>query len=443
MTTKTLPAGPQGSWIMGSLREFQRDALGFLTASREQYGDVVPFRLGGVRAVAFNHPDQIEQILVHRHKQFIKSDYLRRGKVLLGEGLLTSEGQFWLRQRRLAQPAFHRDRILGYGTEMARLTAQMLDSWRDGEVRDIHDDMIHLTMRIITRTMFGADLGDEEGDVGQSIEVAIREWNEMAFRPPFTDTWPLPGNRRLKAAVERLDLLVYRLIRERRQSGADPGDLLSMLLSARDEDGSAMSDKQLRDEVLTLFGAGHETTANSLTWTWHLLGQHPAVRQRLEAELGALLAGRLPTVADLPQLRYTTQVITESMRLYPPAWAISRDSVERVEIGGYPLTAGTLVITAPWVVHRDPRWFPEPEAFRPERWDGELEKRLPTYAYFPFGGGPRVCIGRQFAQMEAVLILAAVAQRYRMCPVEGHPVVPETTVTLRPRHGLQMRLSRI
>jgi cytochrome P450 len=354
--------------------------------------------------------------------------------------LLTSEGDFWLRQRRLAQPAFHRARIAGYASTMVEYTERLLHEWQDGEERDIHKEMMRLTLQIVGKTLFDADVEHDAQDVGKSLELLLEIGADFR-RTLFVPQWlPTPTNLRKERAIRQIERVLYRIIAEKRASGRDAGDLLSMLLAAQDEDGSRMTDQQLRDEAITLFLAGHETTANTLSWTWWLLAQNPAVEAKLHAELRTVLAGRAPTLEDLPKLIYTNHVITESMRLYPPAWGTARTAIEDHEIAGYAVPKGSGVSFAQWTVHRDARWYDAPEEFRPERWEGDLLKRIPKFAYFPFGGGPRQCIGNSFALMESVLTLATIAQRYRFRLVEGHPVVPLASITLRPRYGIRVVL---
>jgi cytochrome P450 len=421
------------------MSDYAKDPLGFMTRSLE-WGDIVRLRFGP-RAVAFiNHPDLIEQVLVTQNKSFSKHEGIRRGRLLLGDGLLLSEGDFWRRQRRLAQPAFHRDRLATYSQVMVEQTDRMLATWRDGERRDVHAEMMHLTLSVVAKTLFNHDVTGETDTVGKALTVALHEWNRSMSRPDMLNKLPIPPVRRYRQATAELDAIVYRIIAERRASGDDPGDLLSMLLSARDDDGSGMTDKQLRDEVMTLFLAGHETTANMLAWTWYLLTQNPAVAAKLRAELDEVLGGRLPTLEDLPRLPYTEMVITESMRLYPPAPGVGREALEDVEVGGYLIPKGMSLFAMSWVMHRDPRNFEEPLVFRPERWADGLAKRLPAFAYFPFGGGPRLCIGKSFALMEGALMLAAIAQRFAMRLAPGARVEPATAITLRPKYGMPMEL---
>jgi cytochrome P450 len=434
------PPGPSPDSRSGSFRNYSRDPLGFLPTLGREYGDIVTMRFYKFRVYYVNHPDYIEEVLVNQARKFIKGRILRANKGLFGNGLLTSEGDFWLRQRRLAQPAFHRARIAAYAETMVRLAERMLEGWRDGESRDVHAEMMRLTLQIVSKTLFDADVDADVQEVNRALE-AIMEHNSDFRRLILTPSW-LPTLRNIRAALatRRLNKIIYRIIGQRRAEGRNAGDLLSMLLHAQDEDGSRMTDRQLRDEVITLFLAGHETTALSLSWTWWLLAQHPQVEAKLHAELDATLGGRTPALEDLPKLRCLDHVVTESMRLYPPAWGMARLAIEDAEIGGYKIRKGSGVSLSQWVVHRDPRWYESPEEFQPERWEGDLLKRLPRFAYFPFGGGPRQCIGNTFALMETALILATIAQKFRLRLVPGHAVAPIASITLRPRHGIRVTL---
>jgi cytochrome P450 len=413
------------------------DPLGYFTGLVREYGDLIGLRILNFRILLINHPDHIEDVLVNHPRKFIKGRVLKANKRVFGSGLLTSEGDFWLRQRRLAQPAFHRARIAGYASTMVEYTERLLHEWQDGEERDIHKEMMRLTLQIVGKTLFDADVERDAQDVGKSMELLL-ELGADFRRTVLIPHWlPTPANLRLEGAIRKIEKVLYRIIAEKRASGRDAGDLLSMLLAAQDEDGSRMTDKQLRDEAITLFLAGHETTANTLSWTWWLLAQNPAVESKLHDELRAVLGGRTPSLDDLPKLAYTNHIITESMRLYPPAWGTARTAIEDHEIAGYSVPKGSGVSFAQWTVHRDPRWYDTPEEFRPARWEGDLLKRIPRFAYFPFGGGPRQCIGNSFALMEAALVLATIAQQYRFRLVEGHQVVPLASITLRPRHGIR------
>ena len=410
-----------------------------------------------------HHPALIEEVLVTRQRDFAKGRFYRILGPLLGDGLLTSEGDAWRRNRRLAQPAFHRQRVAAYGRTMVDATERLLREWQPGAVRDVHADMMRLTLNIVVKTLLDADAEGEAAEVGQALPTALRELDGLMNGPAFLlpQALPTPGKRRLAQAVRRLDAVVYRIIAERRARPGDRGDLLSMLLQAHGEpdapdapeqtgpqgsprsrvpERDAGADRQLRDEVMTIMLAGHETTALALTWTWYLLSQHPETFEPLREELRRELGGRPPEVSDLPRLPYTEQVLTESMRLYPPIPVIARQAIADCELGGYPVPAGTPVSLAQWTVHRDPRFYEAPEDFRPQRWANGLASRLPRFAYFPFAGGPRGCIGSSFAMMEATMVLATIAQRFRPRLVPGHPVVPLPALTLRPADGLPMTL---
>jgi cytochrome P450 len=446
MEVKPLPRGPKGRFLLGSGPALARDQLGFYVACAREYGDVVPVRLGPRRALLIYHPDTIEDVLVTRSRDFIKSPGVRLLGWLLGEGLLLSEGDFWLRQRRLVQPAFHRQRLAAYGEVMTAYTSRQVDAWKDGDVRDVHMEMMALTQAIVAKTLFDADIADasESHAIGQASKVLMEDFGiRVGSALQLIPRWvPTPANLRTRRAIRRLDQVVYRMIAARRRSDEDRGDLLSILLHAQDaDDGSRMTNRQVRDEVMTLFMAGHETTAVALSWTWYLLAHHPEADAKLAAELETVVGDRNLTVADLPKLTYADMIVAESMRLYPPAYAMGRQATRQTEIGGYAVAPGTIVILPTWVVHRDPRWYEAPEAFRPERWADDPGRRLPRFAYFPFGGGPRQCIGNGFAMMEAILVLATIARRFRLTMEPGQRITPTPYVTVRPEPGLRMRLA--
>ena len=442
--SRSRPPGPTGHPLAGNLFDYTRDHLGFLTRCAREYGDVVGLRFVNVPVYLLNHPDHVEYVLVQNHRNFIKSKGVRHSLGFLGDGLLTSEGSFWRRQRRLAQPAFHRERIDAYGGAMVECAERAISGWKGNETRDVHEDMGRLALDVVAKTLFGTLLTVEFEEVGAALETITQRFTGrggILFHIP--EKVPTPANLRFRRAIRLLDGIIYKIIEGRRAGGERDGDLLSMLLEARDEEtGESMSDRQLRDEVMTIFLAGHETTANALSWTWYLLARHPEAEVRLLEELGEVLGGCAPTVGDLPRLRYTDMVVKESMRLYPPAWAFGRETVEDCEIGGYHVPAGTQLVMSQWVMHRDPRYYKRAGEFRPERWvDGSVEE-LPPYAYFPFGGGPRLCIGRSFAKMEAVLLLATIAQKFRLRLAQDRPVEPQPSITLRPRNGMRVVLTR-
>lgn len=446
------PPGPPDKLPFGidHLLNVTRDPLAHLKAV-SRYGDVVHYVIGRgklkMNVFHFNHPDYIREVLVTNQRNYDKGESILLLKDLLGEGLLTSGGDFHLRQRRLVQPAFHKKRIAAFGKLMTDFANRKVASWPDGATLDLAEEMKQLTLEIVVKSLFDSDL-DRENTVIREALVGLNDWADRILLPPklarLLGRLPLPATRRFKKARQALYTYMDRLIAERRASGADHGDLLSMLLQATDEEGdkTGMSNEQVRHEILTMFLAGHETTSLALMWTWYLLSQNPAAATKLQAELDGVLGGRTPTVDDLPHLPYTEKVFTEAMRLYPPAYATSRYSVKEQQVGGYTVPAGSRIILSQYVTQRDPRFFPDPEKFDPDRWTPEFKAALPKFAYWPFGGGPRLCIGEPFAWMEGQLLIATIAQRcdFRLLP--GHPVANWPQVTLRARHGMQMIVSR-
>jgi cytochrome P450 len=435
------PPGPKGAPLMGVMRDFNHDQLSFIERCRDEYGDVVWMRFLYVPAIFLYHPDDVEYVLVTNAKNFIKSMSLRSNffQRLVGNGLLTSQGEEWKRQRRLSQPAFHRERVASYGQVMVDYATRLTGKWNEGEHRDIHRDMMRLTLEIVVQCLFSADVSSDVDHVGATLKELVKPFASQATLGwILNNRLPTPTHLRFHALAKKIDRVVYRIISERRASSEDKGDLLSMLLAARDEDGSQMDDRQLRDEVMTLFLAGHETTALTLAWSWYLLGTHPEVEEKFHAELDEVLDGRAATMADLARLKYTEQIAKECMRLYPPAYGLGREAINDCEIGGYHVPAGTQVFMFQWATQRDPRYYDEPEAFRPERWTEDFIEQLPKYAYFPFGGGPRVCIGASFAMMEIILCLAAIGQRFRLEIDRKHPVSIFPAMSLRPKDGIKI-----
>jgi cytochrome P450 len=405
---------------------------------------VVGLRLGSKQAVLVSQPSLIKSILIGRNREFTKSALLRDGRRLFGNGLIMSGDEFWRRQRKMIQPGFHHERVMDYSRTMVAYAEQMLDGWRDGERREIHSDLMALTLRIVCQTLFGADATGFTERVEAATTTAARHFSERTgnLGVLLPESLPLPANVAYLRAAQTLDDIIFGIIDRRRRSGEEPDDLLTMMLSARDDLGRPMTDEQLRDELMTLFLAGHETTAASLSWIFWLLGQHPRVEERLLAEFDSELGGRPATAEDLPALPYADAVVAEALRLYPPIWALARETIGPCEIGGYEVPAESLVIASQWVVQRDRRWFHEPAAFRPERWLGGQTQRTTDFTYFPFGGGARQCIGLDFARVETVLVLAAIASRFDLELDPNHVVVPWPSVTLRPRDGVRVTLRR-
>ena len=435
--------GPQRRYPGEFALAVTRRPLEFLPALARDYGDVAAFHIGPQPIVLLSHPDQIRDVFVTHGRQFHKGRGLERAKVLLGEGLLTSEDDLHLRQRRLVQPAFHRARIAAYGETMASYAERRGNQWRDGQVLDISREMAAYTLAVVGKTLFDADIEREAHEIGEALGAAIAAFNYTVLPlGALLLKLPLPLARRFRRGRERLDETIYRMIEERRRSGDDRGDLLSMLLLAHDieGDGSGMSDRQLRDEVMTLLLAGHETTANLLTWSFYLLSQHPDVEERLHAELDRLGRARLGA-DDVVRLPYARAVIAETMRLYPPAWIVGRRALTAYDVGEFTIPARSLVLMSQWIVHRDARWWPDADRFQPERWlpgGSALDPSRPKFSYFPFGAGTRVCIGEQFAWMEGILGLAALARRWRLRLADGQRVVPQPIITLRAKHGMRM-----
>lgn len=491
---RNLPPGPRGWFVFGNVPLPGGDWLAGFERAARNFGNVVYFQFLHVPMTMLVHPEDIEAVLLTDPANVFKSrDYRALAKVL-GHGLLTSEGEEWHTQRKMLQPAFRRENILSYAPVMSDCAIRMMSRWRDGETRDLHQEMMALTLDIVARALFGADVSSSTERVGSALETAMKQFTRIAgwaFLLP--DRFPVPGTRRMRSARLELDNVIYGIIRERRAYQEKVGagnsrDLLSALLQIRDDAGRPLSDLQLRDQLMTLFLAGHETTAIALTWTWYLLAANPAAERKLHVELDAVLQGRAPSAEDLPRLPYTEMVIKESMRLYPPAWGIGRQSRIEFQAGGYTLPARTNIFLIPWVTHRDARFFPDPGNFIPERWREDVtpnfrsddlrsdaprsganpeasthaaagsagkqadaarcpvvdysaaNRKRPRFAYFPFGGGPRVCIGAGLAMMESTLLLAAIAQRFRFELVPDHPIKLFPSVTLRPKYGVRATL---
>ncbi|MEM7154548.1 MAG: cytochrome P450 [Myxococcota bacterium] len=438
-----LPPGPPGVPLLAIIR-LLRNPLQTLTATREQYGDVTCFRVGKIRFVSVADPELAHHVLVRNHRNYIKSASYQGLQLVLGQGLVTSEGSHWRRQRKLAQPAFHRQRLAKLAETMAECVHERLEQWdaRQSPEVDLHEEMMQLTLRIVGRTLFGTDLGSDLGDLGPVITTCLHKANDYAESIVKVPLWvPTPSNLRFNRAKKRLDDIVHEIIEQRRTSGEERDDVLGMLMGATDDSGTErMSDQQLRDEVMTLFMAGHETIATAMSWTWMLLHEHPEIAREVRAEAQSVLGGWAPGFDDLPKLTYTGRVVDEVMRLYPPAWIVEREAVADDQLGPWSIPAGTTVAVSPWLMHRHPDLWERPEHFDPDRFTAERAADRPKHAYLPFGAGPRICIGNHFALMEAKIILATMIQRYDIELVDPDAIVLDPRVTLRPRNGMPARI---
>jgi len=441
MVTSRLPPGPPGFPVVGNIFQFRRDPLTFVSGVQRSFGRMATIYMGGTPIVMCFRPEHVRYFLIEHARNFTSGQFNHNLRHVLGDGLLTTDGDFHRQQRRLIQPAFHKRRVEGYAGIMLQHTQEMLDKdWKPGARIDIAQAMRDLTLRIVAKSLFDVDLKEDHPELGGAFTNVIENPVRLSFSlRALPIDLPFTAYGKHMEGLRTLDMYVYGLITRRRADGRDTGDVLSMLLSAQ-EDGVTMTDKQIRDETMTLFAAGHETTANALAWTFYLLSEHPIVSTKLAAELHTVLRGRPASVDDLPNLPYLDSVVTESMRLYPPAWTQGRRGIEAFELDGYHFPAGTTVMFSQWVVHRLPDIWGDPDAFRPERWGPKNESKVPPGAYFPFGAGPRMCIGMPFAQLEARLLLAMILQRYSPKVVAGFPVEPRPRVTLRPKYGIQMML---
>jgi cytochrome P450 len=450
--------GPKGLPWFGSVFPAWRDPLGLFLESRARYGDVVRFKFGPFQYYLVNDPNVVKHVLVDNPKAYTKSRNYLGLKVVLGEGLLTSEGAHWRRQRKLTQPAFHRDKLAGFADQMAMATRDMLTRWKaedaDGARGNgsfcIHAEMMRLTFRVVGLTLFSSDVDGDAKGVGQALEVAMHWANDHAESmiriPPYI---PTPANVRFKRAKQTLDGVVFRIIAERRieaqKTGDFGSDLLGMLMAATEEPdvgggaSTGMDDQQLRDEIITMILAGHETTANLLSWTFHLLSKHPDVERRVREEAQRVLGDRDPVLEDVKALEYTRMVLEEGLRLYPPAWVFERQAVTADTLGPYAIEPGAIIGLCPYVLHRHPDHWENPEGFDPERFRPEHAEKRPRYAYLPFGGGPRTCVGNHFAMMEAQILLAMIVREHRLELDPSHPVVVDPVITLRPKHGIRVR----
>ncbi|MBI1282244.1 MAG: cytochrome P450 [Anaerolineaceae bacterium] len=449
MAAQTLPPGPQAPrnffQLLQLMRKFETDMLGYVSRSFKQYGGIWKIEAGGEIQYMISEPDLIQEITVKQADKFHKSpDYIddKRGLArFLGTGLLTNDGEFWKRQRKLVAPAFHTKRIEAYAQTMVDSTKAMLDRWHGQSTLDIDDEMMRVTLQIVVKTLFNVDISAEAERIGDAMTALQQMVGNNSIVEKLLPLWiPTPQRRRSKKAVDDLDEIIYGLIADWKKEGKDNGDLLSMLMLTRDDEGNGMSDKQVRDEAVTLFLAGHDTTANTLNWTWYLLAQNPEVEAKLHHEIDTVLGGNLPTLADLRRLPYSEMVIKESMRLFPPAYFFGRVAIDDVQLGNFYAPKGTGIGISSYTVHRDPRWWDAPETFRPERFSPENAEHIRKYSYIPFGAGPRVCIGNSFAMMEAHLMLVMIAQRYQLRLSAGQEVKIDPLLTMKPKGGLHLLL---
>jgi cytochrome P450 len=433
---------PKGKLITGHTKEFQADPLGFLKKV-SSYGEVVKIRFAPFQNVYLvSNPEMIKQVLVTKQKYFVKSKDFQALKTFIGEGLLTSEKETHMRHRKLIQPAFKWSHITNYGQDMIDITTDYLSKWEDGDERSITQDMMDITLGIISKTMFSMDFKEGYSILGKPLETAMRMAVKRMRALVNLPLWiPTKTNLEHNEAIDKLNEVLYNIIEKRRQDNERHDDMLGILMDARDDDGINMTDTQVRDELMTIFLAGHETTANALSWTYYLLSQHPEVQKKLFDEIDSVIGSRNPVPEDFMKLPYTQNIMRESMRIYPPVYVIAREVEEEIEIGGYQFKKGDTIMVSQYVMHHKPEYFPDPESFRPERFENNFIKTIPSYAYFPFGGGPRVCIGNHFAMMEAVLILATISRCFKVNLARDHrPVIPYPSITLRPRGGLRMIL---
>lgn len=445
MTQSLLPPSIKPQWFGGNFRQFMKDRLGFLT-KLSKLGDVATFKMGKQTAFFINHPDLIRDVLVTNHYKFEKGRALKQAKKLLGEGLLTSEGKEHLRQRRMIQPVFHRQRIANYANTMIEFGEKMADEWKDGAEIDVSQEMMRLTLQIVGKTLFSANVSDDTDEVGKAMTTLVELFDYLLM--PYAELLeklPLPYSKRFRKAKISLDAIIYEFINERRKSGEDKGDLLSMLLIAQDEDdGGQMTDIQLRDECLTLFLAGHETTANALTWTWYLLSQNPEAEAKFYEEIDTVLGNRQIVPEDYQKLKFTEAVLAESMRIFPPAWGVGRLAMQEHELGGYKIPAKSPVLMSMFVLQHDERFWKDAESFKPERFLSEnaIKEAGNKFIYFPFGGGVRRCIGEQFAWMEGVLLLATLGRKWKFNLNSNQKIVPQPMITLRSKYGMKMRIEK-
>ncbi len=443
-TYREVPPSPKGNFILGQLLEYNRAPLDMMTKYAVQYGDFCRFYLGPFTMYLASEPDIIASVLNDNTGRFVRARNAQSIRSLVGNGMVTSSGSFWQRQRRIIQPVFHRQQIVATSEQVSLITKRILDEqWHDGKTYEIDHKLVSLTMAIVGKTLFDVDVMNQIDAIGKAMEVAVRHFEVRSSNMFLIPEWvPTPDNLRYRKAVQQMDRIVYDIISQHQVNKNHGRDLLSMLLSLQDEDGTRMTDQEVRDEVMTFILAGHETSAHSLAWACWLIAQNPKTELKLVEELETVLDGRRPTYDDLSDLKFTEAVLLEAMRLYPAAWMLAREAVEDCEVGGYPISAGNTILMSPWVMHRHPRFFQQPEIFNADRWKNNLVKQLHPYVYFPFGGGSRMCIGKAFAMMEMTLILASIFQKFHLSLIPNQKIEPNPSMTLYPKSGINVILSK-
>ena len=441
MSNAKLMQGPKGG-LLGNTAEYVRSPLDFLSGTAAKYGDVVPLRFVHLRAALLSNPDYVEHVLVKTRGNFVRGNAFRMplARRIFGNGLFNSEGSDWQAQRMRMQPAFSSASLKSYVPNIVRCAEELTAAWQDGETRDLHAEMAHLALRILARSLFSVDTEARKMDLDHAMRVIVDVFASPGFL--FDNYLPTANHRRFEKAVQCLETLAYELLLERRRSGGgQQQDLLSLLLGRGPNGEPSCRDEEIRDQIITFLMAGHETTAVALSWTWYLLSEHPEVEARMLQEIAQVLGGRTPRAEDVIRLEFTSSVLQESMRLYPPVWALIQKPVQAFDLDGYHVKAGTQVMVSQWVTHRDPRYFADPASFLPEIWTAQVSGRPHRCAYFPFGAGPRICIGRTFATMEAILILATIAPKFQFRTAPGYSVTPSPLLTLRPQGGLKMTIA--
>ena len=441
--SRHLPPGPKGIPFFGVLFDYNKDPTGFSFRCAQEFGDITLLPFGPLKVYLLSNPEHISEVFSHQNHCFVKGVSIQSLKSSLGRGLLTSEGKFWKRQHRLIQPAFHRTRIVEYANIITVATEAVISQWQGGEVRNIQAEMMKLTLSITAQSLFSTDVSGKAVVIESALEAVLEHFSRQLNTFFLLPEWiPTPSNIQFRRKLHQMDEAIYGIIRQRRATKEPKFDLLTMLLQLENESGVRMSEREIRDEVVTLMMAGHETTALALTWTWVLLAQNPEIEEKLHQEIQTVLQKRSPTIHDINQLEYASWIIKESMRLYPPAWGTSRQVIETIELGGYILEPGDTVFLNQWVMHRNPRFFECADQFKPQRWGNSFEQSLPRGVYFPFGDGPRSCIGKNFAMMEAMLILVAIAQKFRLTLLSDDEIELQPSITLRPKHSVLMSLQK-